>query len=86
VTIRPAPVFASDSSGPRAGWAASGAAATRTCQAPTGLSCWTCKAIGGRHQAVNQRLARALADGFSGAERDQLAAALPLLERLADQL
>jgi DNA-binding MarR family transcriptional regulator len=44
------------------------------------------QAIGGKHQAINQRLARALANGFTPAEQEQLAAALPLLDRLADQL
>jgi DNA-binding MarR family transcriptional regulator len=44
------------------------------------------QAIGGKHQAVNQRLGRALADGFTPAEQDQLAAVVPLLERLAGLL
>jgi DNA-binding MarR family transcriptional regulator len=44
------------------------------------------QAIGGRHQAVNQRLARVLTDGFTAAEQHQLAAAVPLLERLAGLL
>jgi DNA-binding MarR family transcriptional regulator len=36
-----------------------------------------------RDLGVSQRMARALADGFTPAEQRQLAAAVPLLERLA---
>jgi hypothetical protein len=35
---------------------------------------------------VNQHLARALREGFDAAERRQIAAAIPLLERLANEL
>jgi len=39
-----------------------------------------------RRSASVQRMARALADGFSPAERRALAAVIPLLDRLADRL
>ncbi|WP_026425221.1 MarR family winged helix-turn-helix transcriptional regulator [Actinokineospora inagensis] len=39
-----------------------------------------------RRSASVQRLARAIEAGFTAAERDRLAAALPLLDRLADRL
>jgi DNA-binding MarR family transcriptional regulator len=39
-----------------------------------------------RRNARVQQLARALTDGFTGAERDQLMTAAPLLERLAQSI
>jgi DNA-binding MarR family transcriptional regulator len=44
------------------------------------------RTLAGREQAVNQNMARALRDGFNATERRQLADAIPLLERLADEL
>jgi DNA-binding MarR family transcriptional regulator len=44
------------------------------------------RSLSGRHQAVARRLGRALDDGFTTAEQRQLAAVVPLLERLAGLL
>jgi hypothetical protein len=42
--------------------------------------------LASREQTVNQHLGRALRDGFDAAERRQIAAVIPLLERLGNEL
>lgn len=44
------------------------------------------RTLGGREQAINRNVQRALSQSFTAAERRQLAAVIPLLERLADEL
>jgi DNA-binding MarR family transcriptional regulator len=44
------------------------------------------RTLAGREQAINERVARTLSDGFDATERAQIAAVIPLLERLADEL
>jgi DNA-binding MarR family transcriptional regulator len=43
-------------------------------------------ALASREHAVNQRLTRALSDSFDADERRQIANAIPLLERLSEEL
>jgi DNA-binding MarR family transcriptional regulator len=42
--------------------------------------------LAGREHAVNEHMRRTLMDGFDVSERAQIAAVVPLLERLADKL
>lgn len=42
--------------------------------------------LAGREHAVNEHMRRTLKDSFDAAERAQIAAVVPLLERLADDL
>ena len=44
------------------------------------------RTLASREQAMNQHMTRAFTDGFTAAERRQLAAVIPLLERLASEL
>ena len=44
------------------------------------------RALAGRQHAIDQRMSQALAANFTAAERRQIAAALPLLERFAEHL
>ncbi len=42
--------------------------------------------LAGREHAVNEHMRRTLGDGFDARERAQIAAVIPLLERIADEL
>jgi DNA-binding MarR family transcriptional regulator len=42
--------------------------------------------LAGREYAVNEHMRRTLSDGFDATERAQIAAVIPLLARLADEL
>lgn len=44
------------------------------------------RTLASREQAINERMIRTLSDAFDGAERAQIAAVIPLLERIADEL
>ena len=44
------------------------------------------RTLASREQAINEHMTRALTDSFDGTERRQIAAVIPLLDRLADEL
>jgi DNA-binding MarR family transcriptional regulator len=44
------------------------------------------RTLAGREHAVNEHMRRTLVDGFDATERAQIAAVIPLLERIADEL
>jgi DNA-binding MarR family transcriptional regulator len=44
------------------------------------------RTLASREQAINERMTRTLSDDFDATERAQLAAVIPLLERIADEL
>lgn len=44
------------------------------------------RVLAGREHAVNEHMRRTLGDRFDAAERAQIAAVIPLLERIADEL
>jgi hypothetical protein len=42
--------------------------------------------LASREHAINEHMKRTVSDGFDATERAQIAAVIPLLERLADEL